>query len=164
MIRKMIVQLAGVVVIGVLAVSGCGRSYLAASLRRDFDFSGSYVITAQPVANECSEVRAEQVESRLDAQHRPGEMQLTIVFEGDPYPASLKRDGRFASSKVQRRRGGTTENVTMRGHFGDSTVTASLDVKRDPVRTVLPTSRRQMSPACRYHVNVAGTRVAEPGR
>ena len=164
MTRKMMSLQAGVVAITLLPGTGCHRSYRAAGTKGDFDFSGSYVVTAQPVANECSEVRAGLVESRLDAQHRPGDMSLTIIFEGDPYPAGLTLDGRFATSPVQRQRGGTTENVTMRGRFRDSTISASLEVKRDPVRTVLPTSRPYFTPGCRYHVNVAGRRVAEIAR
>lgn len=58
MTGKMMVRRAGVVVIAVLSASGCHKSYLAAGLRRDFDFSGGYVSTARPVANGC-EVRAE---------------------------------------------------------------------------------------------------------
>jgi hypothetical protein len=161
MTRKMMSQQAGVVVIALLSASGCQRSYRAAGVKGDFDFSGSYAVTAQPVANECSEVRADPVESRLDTQHSPGEMQLTIIFEGDPYPVSLTQDGRFASSPLWRQRGGTAENVTMRGRFRDSTISASLEVKRDPVRTVLPTSRPYFTPACRYRVNVSGRRLAE---
>jgi hypothetical protein len=162
MTTKMIARQASVLVGVTIAASACHKSYRGAGLRGDFDLSGTYVVVAHPVADECRDVRTDPVESRLDAQHRPGELQLTIVFEGDAYPVSVRRDGRFTSSGVRRPRGGTTENVSMRGHFGDSTIRATLEVKRDPVRTVLPTSRRYTAPACRYRVNISGTRAAEP--
>jgi hypothetical protein len=50
----------------------------------------------------------------------------------------------------------------MRGRFGDSTITASLEVNRGAVRRVLPTSQTHMAGACRYHVNITGLRTAEP--
>jgi hypothetical protein len=159
---KMTVQRIGVMIVGLLSLGGCRKQYLAAGPRGDFDFSGSYSAQAQPVADGCEAVSTEPVESRLDVEHPAGALQLTIVFEGDPYPASVKRDGKFASATIQRSRGGTVERVTMRGRLADSTLTASLDVQRAAVRPVLPTSRTQMPRACRYHVNLKGTRTNEP--
>ena len=114
MTRKMIARQASVLVGVTLASSACHKSYLSAGLRGDFDLSGSYVVVAHPVADECRDVSTEPAESRLDAQHRPGKLQLTIVFEGDAYPVTVRRDGRFTSSGVQRPRGGTMESCRYR--------------------------------------------------
>ena len=148
--------------IGLLCVGACARpAYLASGLREEFDLSGSYIVQAQPVTSKCSEVTGEQVRSRLDVQHLPREMELTLVFEGDAYPAQVHRDGKFATAAVRRSRGGAVETATMRGHFGDSTITASLEVNRSAVRPALPTSQTHTAAACRYHVNISGTMVAE---
>lgn len=147
--------------VGLLCAAGCARSYVASGLRGEFDLSGTYIGQAQPVTNACSEVASQEQRSRVDVQHSPREMELTLVFEGEAYPAKVQRDGKFASVAVQRNRGGAVESATMRGRFGDSTVTASLEVKRGAVRRVLPTSRTNTAAACRYHVNITGIRTAE---
>lgn len=160
--KMMTIQRIGAIGIGLLGAAACARSYLASGLRGEYDLSGSYIVQAQPVTNGCSEVTGEQVRSRLDVQHLPREMELTLVFEGDAYPTQVQRDGKFASAAVQRSRGGAVEKVTMRGRFGDSTITASLEVNRSAVRPTLPTSRTHTAGACRYHVNISGNRIAEP--
>ena len=142
----------------------CRRSYLARGLNGDFDLSGSYDVQAQPTTNRCAEVLNDVAGSRLDVQHVPGNMQLTIVFEGDAYPAKVRRDGSFAADEVRRSRGGAVERVAMRGRFTSARISASLEVNRMAVRTVLPTSRTYTTAACSYHVNVAGSRIVEEGR
>ena len=161
---KMIVRRVGVAAVGLVVASACNRSYVAAGANGEFDLSGSYVASALPVANGCPNLSGAPVESRLDVQHARGELRLTVVFEGDPYPTQVQRNGKFASSTIQRSRSGAVEYVTMRGRFRDSSISASLDVKRSAVRTVLPTSRPYTEPACTYHVNLSGKRISEAQR
>ena len=151
----------GVITTVLLSSMGCHRRYVASGPRGDFDFSGSYDVGAQPIGNWCSDVSMREVRSRLDVEHGRGEVRLTVVFEGDPYLSSLKRNGEFASQPVRRERAGTIETVKMRGRFRDSTISASLEVNRDAVRPVLPGGRIQAA-ACRYHINVSGRLIAEP--
>ena len=152
----------GSIGLGLLSAGACAKSHLSSGPRGEFDLSGSYIVQSQPVTNSCSEVTGEQARSRVDVQHSPQAMDLTLVFEGDAYQAQVRRDGRFASAAVRRNRGGAVENATMRGRFGDSTISASLEINRSAVRPTLPTSHTNMAAACRYHVNIAGSRLAEP--
>jgi hypothetical protein len=138
----------------------CNRSYLAPGLRGDFDLSGSYVVEAQSMTSGCRNSVDVHTRSRADVQHSPREMQLTLVFEGDAYDVALQRNGKFASAPVRRERGTAVETATMRGRFGDSTFTASLEVNRNAVRPILPTTQNRLERSCRYHVNISGTRIA----
>jgi hypothetical protein len=156
----MILQRIGGVAWG-MSLAACARSYIAPATNGNFDLSGSYDVQAQPTTNKCPEVASEQVRSRLDVQHSPRETQLTVLFEGDAYPGTVRRDGQFASDAIRRNRAGAIETVTMRGRFSGSKISALLEIRRGAVRTVLPTTRAYTAAACSYHVNVSGARIIE---
>lgn len=105
---------------------GCSRPYIPAGAQRP-DYSGTYSLSAAFFNKSCSGISVSNTDVVVD--HTPGGTTLRLTYEGLPFDAKVRPDGRFSVGVSPFRDGGPA-TATIAGKFSIGSFTARVDVKR----------------------------------